>query len=529
MVGVFASLKWRLFTGRLRATSGAGRIGAILALVVVYGFVALMAVGLASLRGVPDYRVPAVTSLFAVQLVAWVVAPLVAFGVDETVDPARFALLPIRPQVLQRGLLVTALIGWFPLANVIILAGAAVATGVPLAVLPVSIGCALAQLGLCIVLSRAASTSMSALMSSRRGRDLGMVVGLLVFLLYLGFVAVINSPGDRGAVGGGVLTVASAMQWTPPGALASLPGLISSGLWARAVIAAAIAFAAMALAWWWWSTALVRSLTTAPSTTAASAPARRSAATAVGGGVVGTMRVVAGRDRLLAWRDPMRRMPWLMLVVLTTLWPLIVVRSGGAVFAVAFGAALCGSQAGNQYGVEGSGLWLHLQTITDQARARGEVLGHVIAAIVPATVIVVASTTILAVVHGNYRQVPAALGVSLAMMMGAAATVSYFSAAMPYAQPQSRKSMFASSVPGQKGRTGLVSLGMFGGAILVALPAAVLVGLSVTKSPSWGWAALIVGPACGIAAILVSVRMTAARFLEKATEIFQVVSAGDRV
>ena len=80
-------------------------------------------------------------SLFALQLVGWMLTPLVAFGVDETVDPARFALLPIRPQTLQRGLLVTSLIGFFPLANFVVLIGAAVALGVPWSVLPIALVC----------------------------------------------------------------------------------------------------------------------------------------------------------------------------------------------------------------------------------------------------------------------------------------------------------------------------------------------------------------------------------------------------
>ena len=60
--------------------------------------------------------------------------------------------------------------------------------------------------------------------------------------------------------------------------------------------------------------------------TEGSAPAghgHEGSAVAVGTG--GTLRVVADRDRLLIWRDPMRRMPWLMVAVLTVAWPFIVV------------------------------------------------------------------------------------------------------------------------------------------------------------------------------------------------------------
>ena len=452
MVGVFASLKWRLVTSRLRATHGGARVGIIMLFVVLLGLLGLLTVGIASLRAVPEYAEPVIVTLFTVQLVGWVLTPLVAFGVDETVDPARFALLPLRPQTLQRGLLASSMIGYFPVANMIVLVGAAIALGVPWSVLPVALVCAAVQLMLCVVLSRAASTSMSALMASRRGRDLGMVVGLLIFLLYMAFVTVINHPGDGTALQSGALTVASVLQWTPPGALAALPHLVATGQWAPAAAAAVRAGRPRV-----GLVVVVGGTAQQPDHRAVHDsglfPAGHGPVdTAVGVGIGGTMRVVAGRDRVLVWRDPMRRMPWLMMTVLTIIWPFLVVRGKGAVFAVALGAIFCGAQAGNQYGVEGSGLWLHLQTITDRVRARGEVLGHAVTALVPGIVIVLVAIAVQAIYRDDLQNVPAAVGVA-SLPCWAPWQPRYLSAAVPYAQPQSRKSLFASSVPGQKGRT----------------------------------------------------------------------------
>ena len=196
----------------------------------------------------------------------------------------------------------------------------------------------------------------------------------------------------------------------------------------------------------------------------------------------------------------MRRMPWLMVIVLTVAWPFLVVQGTGAVFAVAFGAVFCGAQAGNQYGVEGSGLWLHLQTITDRVRARGEVVGHAITALIPGTVVVLVAIAILAVVRDDYDKFPAAIGVCLAALLGSTAAASYLSARVPYAQPQSRKSLFASSVPGQKGRTLIASLGLIGGGCARRAarrwwrPCC-----RMTVAPVWGWVALVLGLLCGAA------------------------------
>ena len=399
--------------------------------------------------------------------------------------------------------------------------------------LPIAVLCAAVQLVICVVLSRAASTSMSALMTSRRGRDLGMGVGFLIFLLYFAFITFVNNPGgsNGSALESGVRSSASFLTWSPPGALANLPGLVAAGEYGQAALAALISLVALGLAWWWWSSALRKSLTTVSSTTEGSAPAGRGhEGSSVAVGTAGTMRVVADRDRLLVWRDPMRRMPWLTLIVLVVAWPFIVLRGEqGGIFAVAAMALFVGAQAANQYGVEGSGLWLHLQTITDRVRARGEVLGHAVAVVIPGGVIVLISIAVQAVVSDDPDQVPGAIGLSFAALLGATALACYLSARVPYAQPQSRKSMFASSVPGQKGRTFAATLGLMAGGLVVAIPAGVAVILSLTVDPIWGWIGLIVGPVVGLIALWIAAGMTADRYLEHAPEIFEMVSAGDRV
>ena len=93
---------------------------------------------------------------------------------------------------------------------------------------------------------------MSALMTSRRGRDLGMLVGFLLFVVYIGLSALLNTGGEQ-QFAAGAAAIADALAWTPPGALAALPGLVAGGDWPRAAASVIIAAAALWLAWWWWS------------------------------------------------------------------------------------------------------------------------------------------------------------------------------------------------------------------------------------------------------------------------------------
>lgn len=539
MVGAFAGLKWRLVSSRVRAAKGGLKAWIIVGWCFGVLLLVLLAFLIAGLRSDPELAATVAVSVFTLQLVSWVLGPLVAFGIDETVDPAKFALLPLTPGTLQRGLLVASVIGYLPAANAVVLLGVAVSLSSSWALLPIAVLCICAQLLLCITISRAASAAMSGLMAGRRGRDLGMVIGSLLFLAYVGLSFGLNrtassaSSGESGrALESGFASLAHWLSYGPNGALARLPSAVAGSEWLRAGIAAGTAVAALALSWWWWSWSLRRSLTTLPSTTEGSAPVAvdngRAGSAPVADSLRGTVALMIARDRILTWRDPMRRLPWLLIAGLALLWPLLVVRGHGSLFAVAFPAVMVGMQAGNQFGVEGTGLWLHMVAFADGMRARGEALGHAVFVIIPGTVIVVLAVLLQALIRHDLKWVPAALGMCLAIMMGSVACTGYLSARLPFAMRQSRKSMFANSMPGQKGRTLGSSLASMGGGILVGIPAIGCVVLALNTASVWGWVGLVVGPICGGLAVLLLSGLTAATYLSRTPEILQVVALGDR-
>ena len=531
MVAVFAQLKWRLVTSRIRATRGATRAWMIVGWCVAVLVLVLVLLGLALLRTQPVVASTVVTTIFTAQFLAWGLAPLVAFGIDETVDPARFALLPIRPAVLQRGLLVTALIGYLPVANVVLLIGAALALSRQWWMLPIALLAAAVQLLICVLFSRALSTAMSGLMSGRRGRDLGVMIGFAVIVGYMLLNFALNSVGAQGSgqeFGSKVSPVGAGLGWAPPGALAQLPGFLADGREVRAVVAVGTAAVCVAALWWWWSTALRASLTTMPSDTENSARSTGRSGRAVARSTRGMMALVADRDRALVWRDPMRRVQALLVVFFAFGWPFLVVRGHGSLFAVTFAAILASTLVADCYGMDGSGMWLHLVAFADRTRARGELLGHAVFAVVPGAVVMIAAVGMHAAIHDDWAWAPAAIGTALGGLLGGVATAGYLSARMPYAVRQSRKSMFASSIAGQKGRTAGASLGMFGGGIVTMLPAAIFAVLAVTKDPAFGWVALVLGPLAGVAAIWLATGLAARLYLERGPEILAVVAVGDR-
>ena len=117
----FVRLKLRLVRNGLRSPQYAVlfALGAATAsLLALIGFIAL-----ATMRNDPSSS-DATIVIFGAVTMLWTVVPLLGFGTDETLDPQRLALLPLRRGQLLRGLLAAALVGIAPIATTIGLSGA---------------------------------------------------------------------------------------------------------------------------------------------------------------------------------------------------------------------------------------------------------------------------------------------------------------------------------------------------------------------------------------------------------------------
>ncbi len=193
MARLFIRLKLSLILGGLRGAGGPTRlVGLLLALLIALPVTSLAFSFLAAQHGRSAAAIA--ISAFTGFLLGWLVLPVTTFGVDETLDPARLALLPLRPAVLARGLLAAACTGIGPVVTGIVLLGAvtAVATN-PLSWLVGLVALGI-ELCLCVIGSRALLTALSGLLRSRRGRDLGVLIaGLLSVALFAVNLAVQRS------------------------------------------------------------------------------------------------------------------------------------------------------------------------------------------------------------------------------------------------------------------------------------------------------------------------------------------------
>src|SRR5579859_5560838 len=217
MARLLVQLKLRLLRNALRASTGAQ-----VAFVLSTCFAAVVGAGvfylLAILPGDGIAAADLTTVIFCLFGLAWLIGPLVVFGLDSTLDPAALALYPLRTRPLAVGLLAASATGAWPLANLLGLLGVTVglargAAGVLVALLAVVL-----QVLFCIVLARFVTTSLAGMLRSRKGKDLAALLILPIFALYEAFVQIVPRLTAEGKLTAASFAGIDAwMRWIPPG------------------------------------------------------------------------------------------------------------------------------------------------------------------------------------------------------------------------------------------------------------------------------------------------------------------------
>ena len=458
---------------------------------------------LASLRSKPADLDVVIELGGAVLVLAWAGVPLLGFGSDETLDPTRLALLPLDRSTLMAGLLGASLVGPAAAGTAIALAGAAFAAGGGVATILVS-AAALLQLLLCVAVSRATVTSLSAALRSRRGRDFRIVLVAIIGILpeaarflFIGRTSATNLTALR--------PWAHAVSWLPP----ALP--------ARAIVAAAghhyLASAAelaggaftLALLLRWWSRSLISVMTTAETpagTPAAHAvPAGSRAVPLFDPGLAFLPRsragAVAARELRYTWREPRRRVQLVAGVLLPAVLLAGVLTRGGLhqhriVFAGLFVAFLsANNRALNQFGFDGPALWIHEAVGQDlRADLAGKNLAVALTSLPMATVVALA----LAAVSGGWVELLMTLALSVAVIGGVLGVGNVASILVPIPILDTSGNLWGTQ-GGQGCTTGLLSLVVLGIEAILLAPLAITV--LVAQSDAVRFIAVVGGLAYG--------------------------------
>ncbi|MEU2572898.1 transporter [Streptomyces anulatus] len=523
---IFVSLKLTLLRNGLRQSSGR-RAVFITSLVFTLLLAAAQVLGLVLLRG-NEHAGTVVVLLTGVVALGWAVLPLFFPSGDDTLDPTRLVMLPLRPEPLIRALLVSSMIGIGPLFTLCLVVGSALAlahgaAGIVFAVLAVPL-----TMLLCVALSRAVATANVRLLNSRKGRDLAVLSGLVIAV----GIQFVNFGAQRLGQAGGLSTLdpaAEVVRWLPGASAVASVDAASDGSYGVAVAQFLITVAALAALMWMWQRSLVRLMTSPDgSTLAAAEPAREESGRGRLSALLPEGRTATVMQRSLRYvaRDPKTKAAWVTALAVGAIVPLLnAVQGTGSVYFACFAAGMLGMQMYNQFGQDTSAFWMVALTISSprdayvELRARAFVL---LLLTLPFTLIVCAVT---AAVIGDWRPLPGALGLSFALLGSMLATGAVASALFPYSIPQ--EGAFKNVVPGQGGLAWISILGgMLAAALLAAPVIAPTIWMHVTDRHDALWllvpGGLAYGALVGWAGLRIAARRTAARL----PEILAAVSKG---
>lgn len=482
------------------------------------GFLALAAPGFA---GEPRYALLTAAFGGGLLVLGWLLLPLVFFGVDETLDPARFALLPLPRRTLVAGLFAAALVSVPVLAVLLALAGlvvTAAALGGWAAGLVAAVG-VVAGLLLCVAASRAVTGAFASMLRSRRVRDLAAVLLALVAAL-LGPLQIAVLAAVREADWGRLTGVAEVVGWTPFGAPWTVGVDVAEGRAWAVPVKLLITAVTIGLLLLWWS----RSLESAMVGAASAAPAKNRRGPA--GGAVAQLfpRVLAWtrRDRFGAlvarearywWRDARRRANLISVGVVGVFVP-VMVNLGGAQFSAGEGpeltvgnssptllslsmlfvGVLASVTLANQFGFDGSA---YAANVVAGVPGRLELRARMTAFsayVVPMLGVV---SVLIALVVGEPGWIGVAAGALLAAYGAGLAINGYVSVLGAYSLPET-SNPFAMNTGAGVAKSFLTLLSMVASAA-AAIPMVVAAAL---LGDAWLWLALPLGAAYGLGAAL---------------------------
>ncbi|HWJ84278.1 MAG TPA: hypothetical protein VNR62_02555 [Cellulomonas sp.] len=469
-------------------------VGALYGLMVLFAVVAgMVALSLAD----AELRRPVAVLVGSVLVLAWWVVPLVSFGVDSTLDPARFVTFAVPRRALLVGLAVAGVVG-VPgaITAVSSLSIGAVWWRDPLA-LVAGLLAAFVGLALAIVGSRATTTAALPLVGRRRVREAMAGLALVPLLLVGPLIGRYSSGVSIGIED--LENVAGVLAWTPFGAPWAVSADVAARDWGLAAGHAGLALGVLALVAWVWAKSLAYGLVNPPHNEASGKRRGlgwfdRLPATPVG--------AVTARCLTYWARDPRYALAAAIVpVVPLILW--VLDRDGGALLlAGPIAAFLLGWGISADVAYDGSAFWTH---VASPVSGRADRWGRVLAAgsIGVPTVLVLAVGS--ALLTDRADALVAVVGLSLGVLLTGLGVASVVSAYVVYPVQQPGESPFQTRQGASAAAMTSQLLGWFV-LLVVSAPEIALAVLAVRSgSGALAVATSVVGVGLGLTVLLFGV------------------------
>ncbi|CAL9302808.1 transporter [Streptomyces sp. R02] len=523
---VVVRLKLSLLRNGLRQ-SGGRRAAWVASAVVTLLFAALQVLGLVALRGVDGVE-SLVVLLVAVLALGWAVMPLFFPGGDETLDPTRLVMLPLRPRPLVRALLVASLVGIGPLFTVCLLVGSVFAVARGAAAWAVGVLAVPLALLVCVALARAVAAANVRLLTSRKGRDLAVLSGLVVAI----GAQVVNFGAQRLGSGGldQLDPVADVLGWLPGASAIGAVHAAGEGAYGVALTRLAVSAGALAVLLALWSRTLTR-LMTAPDGSTLQAGGDSAVRDRPSTGLArllpaGRTGTVMERSLRYIWRDPKTKAAWVTSLAIGLIVPVFNAWQGtGSVYFACFAAGMLGIQMYNQFGQDTSAFWMVAMTISSARDAYAELRARALALLLITLPYAALVTVLTTAMLDDWARLPEALGLSFALLGAMLATGAWTSARFPYSVPQEG---YKNVAPGQ---VGLAWISIFGGMMAAALLCLPVIALTLwlnldDAGRNARWLLLPAGTAYGALLTFGGLRLAAPRTAARLPEIVMAVSKG---
>jgi hypothetical protein len=488
----FARLRWRLFRGALRH-GGAEQLGAVLSIVV--SVVVAIAGGLGVLAAGRSDESDTLAVLICVGIVVAVVALGIVAGVSQPIDPRVVAAEPLSTRDRAAGLLTAAAVGPPGLAGGVI--GCALVAGMShrFASVPVIALATASWLASLLLIARTSTNGLALLLlrAPRVGQFVVGIGGLTFYGLFQAIPAVLSQldVGQRAEL-------ATALRWTPPGQLGHAMAV------AQDSVVDGLGHAVLGSLWlivlWWGFAASTERLATAVRSGGQEVAQERNlvgrlAHRACGQGRVGA---VAWRSLLSRFRTPrtaIETVTGAALGIAAALAPALLREDAGSEAVLIGGAVQLAVlfMAGNSFGNDGPAVaWEMLAGADPEITVRGKARSI---AIIAAPLAVIGPLA-AAAITGEWRFLPAGIGVGVAGLLAGVGAAVVQSSLVPIAVPES-DNPFAGGESGH----GILAAGLLVLVLLGLTIATVPIGLLLLWAADRGHTALV--GALAIAAIAI--------------------------
>jgi ABC-2 type transport system permease protein len=460
----------------------------------------------------------------SIVVAGFVLLPLI-FGVDDTLDPRKFSLFGMPNRQLSTGLALAALIGTPSLVLIVCAAATVITWSRDPGTVLFALLAAVLVVATCVLAARVTTSVASFLLATRRSREFGGVIGILVVVL-IAPVVILLVTIDWGRDGLDTLRgFASWLSWTPLGAVWSIPGEAAQGHWGIALLQLLIAAATVGLLWLAWTALVGRMLVT---------PSREAEIRSYGGlGWFTRLRggptaAIAARSMTYWQRDPRY---WISLILIP-LVPAAVIAAltlGGipphyaSLVPLPLVCLFLGWTIHNDIAYDNTAIWLHLVSGT---RGIADRVGRMFPPIVIGIPVVAVGSVITTAVFGDWAILPAVAGLSGAILIIGLGLSSLASALFPYPATKPGDSAFSQPQTSGASAVAVQSISFFA-IVLLASPIIVFLVLGITVAPVWLAIAPIAAVVIGFGSLFGGLMLGAHAFDKRGPELMAFANRND--